>query len=614
MDSNLIYTKTAAGEEAIQQKARVMQRNLRMVLILVDGKSTVADLSLKIGNALLTENALAELESTGLVAPRVEQDSSWFEGKKDRRRQVEPNEGGDSGGRQSGGGRSRDSIFGSERSLDSVHSAFDDSAFGNSVIPLSGFGNAKNRAESPMPGEDRNSKFSRTFATAIQGVRSFLDRGRRLFARSGVGEESPVSVTIKPIRREARPPRVIWPVRVLIGLCVLILLVAVGVVLFPYGVFKTEIEAAFTRAVGTPVAIESVSGQVYPQPGFFLQGVKIGRDGKALNVPEVRLLPSLASLFSDRMVFQRVVVSGLRLPVESVAVLPTYFGSLNAPSSRFSATNVVFESMTLDFGGLSLDGLTGNAGLGVDGVFKVLHLTNSSGSLTIDAALEGRGVRISAAGLGWRPDEKSLYQFDSLNISGKVENAGMVVDAIDLRVLGGVVKGSAVVGSGSNPSLQGNLVFERIDSKRLANALGIAEILIGEVSGRLSFAADSKDWSSLVEVLTVDGEVSVGRGKLVGIDLPEAVRRHSATPVRGGETPFEQLSAKVRGTPSSIVLSGITMASGLMQSAGSVEVKKDLSIEGSIQLVLRGSVNQMRVPMALDGTLGAPTVRVDGKN
>ena len=61
MDSNLIYLKTASGEEAMHQRTRVMQRNLRMVLILVDGKSTVSDLVLRIGNQALTESALAEL-------------------------------------------------------------------------------------------------------------------------------------------------------------------------------------------------------------------------------------------------------------------------------------------------------------------------------------------------------------------------------------------------------------------------------------------------------------------------------------------------------------------------------------------------------------------------
>ena len=83
MDPNSIYVKTISGEEAIQQRTRVIQRNVRMVLILVDGQSSVSDLCRKTGNPQLTENALSELEKGGFIELKVEQhDSLWEESKK----------------------------------------------------------------------------------------------------------------------------------------------------------------------------------------------------------------------------------------------------------------------------------------------------------------------------------------------------------------------------------------------------------------------------------------------------------------------------------------------------------------------------------------------------
>ena len=82
MDPDLIESKTSSGEEAMHQRTRVMQRNVRMVLILVDSQSTVADLCHKTGNPQLTENALRDLEKGGFIVPRVEQDSLWGESKK----------------------------------------------------------------------------------------------------------------------------------------------------------------------------------------------------------------------------------------------------------------------------------------------------------------------------------------------------------------------------------------------------------------------------------------------------------------------------------------------------------------------------------------------------
>ncbi len=82
MDPNLIYAKTPTGDEAVRQSTRVVQRNLRMVLVLVDGKVSVAELSAKIGNPRLVESALRELEEGGYIAPTIEAVSVWEESRK----------------------------------------------------------------------------------------------------------------------------------------------------------------------------------------------------------------------------------------------------------------------------------------------------------------------------------------------------------------------------------------------------------------------------------------------------------------------------------------------------------------------------------------------------
>jgi len=52
MDSGTIFQKTAKGEEAIRDRAHDLDRNLRYVLILVDGKSTVQQLVEEKGAAM----------------------------------------------------------------------------------------------------------------------------------------------------------------------------------------------------------------------------------------------------------------------------------------------------------------------------------------------------------------------------------------------------------------------------------------------------------------------------------------------------------------------------------------------------------------------------------
>ena len=87
MDSNLIYAKTPIGDEAVRQSTRVVQRNLRMVLVQVDGKMSVEELSAKIGNPRLVVAALRELEEGGYIAPTLEAASVWEESRKRARQE-----------------------------------------------------------------------------------------------------------------------------------------------------------------------------------------------------------------------------------------------------------------------------------------------------------------------------------------------------------------------------------------------------------------------------------------------------------------------------------------------------------------------------------------------
>ena len=82
MDQKLVYAKTPTGDEAVRQRTRVVQRNLRMVLVQVDGKLSVQELSAKIGNPVLVENALLELEEGGFIAPTAVAMSVWEDASK----------------------------------------------------------------------------------------------------------------------------------------------------------------------------------------------------------------------------------------------------------------------------------------------------------------------------------------------------------------------------------------------------------------------------------------------------------------------------------------------------------------------------------------------------
>jgi hypothetical protein len=67
MNQGAIVRKTALGEEEIQTRARGLERNLRYVLILVDGSSNVEQIVAKGAGMPDVEGSLARLSAEGYV-------------------------------------------------------------------------------------------------------------------------------------------------------------------------------------------------------------------------------------------------------------------------------------------------------------------------------------------------------------------------------------------------------------------------------------------------------------------------------------------------------------------------------------------------------------------
>ena len=63
MDQKLVYAKTPIGDEAVRQRKGVVRRNLRMVLVQINGKISVEELGAKLG--LSNDYMVKVLEQTG---------------------------------------------------------------------------------------------------------------------------------------------------------------------------------------------------------------------------------------------------------------------------------------------------------------------------------------------------------------------------------------------------------------------------------------------------------------------------------------------------------------------------------------------------------------------
>lgn len=591
----------------MHQRTRVMQRNVRMVLILVDGQSTVSDLSLKTGNIQLTENALVELEKGGFVERRIEQDSLWSESKKvaqEIRRAATNKE---------------PELPSPDRSVNvqtaepdlslAMNSMFQESTFSFPPMP---FSNTLERPATPLASRQIG-VLKKSFLRATECLRSFDRRISARFSREGVGGHH---VAVKTIRHGGQSTSTSWLMIGTLGSLGLLAALFLSLVFFPYSLYLPDMEAAFSRSVGRPVSVQLMHVDVFPKPELRLGNVRMGTAGKdEIAVAEVRLQPEISSMLSTKKNISDVLVSGLTLPAESIAGLRDVFVVLAKPDSSVHLGRVSLEKLDIAFGELAIRGLDGEIKLSTAGLFESLLLHSLDRSLTFEAKPLQAGLDVNLEALGWRPYPNSPFLFDSLSLKGALKNAAFTVRNMELRIFDGLVQGTAVLGNNLQNGVSGRLVFERLNAARLGEALGIGQQFTGDISGQFSYsmATGTGSWASLFSALNADGEFSIQRGSVRGIDLAEAVRQISQAPVQGGATSFELLSGKMRLTPTKYLFSGLKMNSGLMQSSGHVEISKDLKLNGKMDLQMRGTVNQTRVPIEISGPLNTPSVQL-GRN
>ena len=648
MDHDLIYAKTASGEAAMLQRTRVMQRNVRMVLILVDSQSTVADLCLKTGNPQLTENALSELEKGGFIEPRVEPDSMWAEGTKvaqevraaaNSHRRIEL-------ARAASRALTEPPVSDAAISAPALVKTAEPS---DSSISNTSLGSAQSgQVFSPVCAEAESGSFSdaqsqppgasaRSFVERVKGVftkqKSNITKAEAFFVESlrplPSGEDRreeeakiPSAETIrasvpraiwnadevKPIRR-GQAESIGWPATFILGIAGVLALAFVTVLLFPYDSYLPELEIAISNASGRSAKVGVLHLDVYPQPGIVLGDVRIGVDQDQIRIDEIRLQPVLGKLLAARKIFREVVVSGVSLPVEMIAGLPGVFSALSSASSRFGVDHLSLEKAEISFSGLGISNLGGEARLSADGQLQSLRLRSADSSLSLVATPLAQGVDVVLEGYGWRPVQGSPFLFDSVNLNAVFENGTLTIKNMALRIFDGLIEGEAVLSAGQAQSIVGEVSFRRVNASRFGDAIGLGQQFSGEIAGKMRFSTRAESWASIFSAIDGDGEFSMQRGSIGGIDLVEAARSASRAPIQGGATRFENLSGAIKLTPVRYQFSGLVLNSGLMQSTGYLDVGRELTVSGKMELKVRGTANQTRVPISISGSLKSPTVQ-----
>lgn len=543
MNSGQVYAKTPIGDEAVRQSTRVVQRNLRMVLVQVDGKMTVGELAEKIGNVRLVENAINELARDGYIVPLAQADAAWALGKpKTRKEQVSA--------------ISQFSTLGRPSSLADVRpndQASRFSSFGKPVLPV---------AQS----------------SAVSSEHPHL-------AGPGISD---------------RPdPRGGWRRLLYWSAFLLPLLLALLVAFFPYNNYRSDIERTLTSILEMPVNVGEVSLKILPVPHFALRDVRVGQSPQA-GIALVEVYRPWSVVYSGVSGVKEITLVDAHLPVRSLLAFPAIgkAGVLRLPA----LAQVNMRDLRIDAGQSLVFGPFQGALQMSSGQLQGGSLETLDRTMLIMPRPQPQGVELLLEGRAWRLPGVPV-NFPSFQAKARLLEDSLQISEVDASFLGGWLKGDWNLMWGTTLSMSGSGEMTRLDVRRIASDLALKMAGEGELSGFVRIAGRGSDWAGLWQAASADLQLEIRRGLLRGIDIGEATRRGAGAVVRSGSTGFDSFQAVVAVDARGVSIRDIRLDAGLLSASGQLRVVAGGEVAGGLIGQARTSVSTTRVPLTISGRL-----------
>lgn len=551
MDQNLIYAKTPIGDEAVRQSTRVVQRNLRMVLVQVDGKMTVGELSVKIGNPKLVEAALADLEKGGYIAPTLEAASVW-----------------------------EDAVRQQQQNISATSPASQFSTFGPKSL---------HQSDNSPVSRGIPSVFS-TFGKPITAVDDALSPGAVEKPSKPKIDAEDAAPARDRLPFEFRPVMVLWA-------AIAVVAVAIATVLFyPYGNSRPGLEAALGRALGGPVNIESISLGLQPRPGLYLRNLRIGEQGDS-RIDEIRLSSPLALIFGGHKTLNGLEVLGATLTADRLAALSSP-PAAGGGESGIVVGQVAIRELKIALGDLILPGFNGEAYFKPAGGLDRMSLQDTDRTLRIEAQPNAMGLGIDVVGQGWKPVADRPFVFDAMQAKALLQRGKLIVQDLDTGFLGGVIKGSWLLEWSQGLLMAGDASLARINARLLGDGLGLPLKLDGEVTGSLRLRGSGADWKTLWSgaEAVLDGDIA--RGSWQGVDLGEAARRGVS---RSGNTKFDSLKGSWRFAQQQLTGRDLRLGAGLLSATGSLSAAVGADFDAALAVTIGGNMSPVHGQVRVSG-------------
>ena len=372
---------------------------------------------------------------------------------------------------------------------------------------------------------------------------------------------------------------------------------------WPMQEYINKFEQNLAAQLQEPVHIGHMRASLLPLPRLELRTISVG-SREELQAASVVLNFSVLDLFSDIKVINLIEIDELTIKAESFdKALPwiqAVGGNENHPVMQMAVRRAHITGTDLTLPTVSGD-------VYFDGPGSVAKAVMSSEDRKLSIELQPQQSRWQ---LAVNIKENSLplvpgIMFDELNLKGEISASEARFNVIEGRFYKG-----KLLGSGRLSWINGWQMSGQINVTALSLQTAIPQSgLTGDLDGKASFTKRGASLAMLAQTPHLNGNISVKKGFINGIDMVETVRLAKRQGTSAGRTNFDELSGTLLIDGNNVQIHQIKILAGILSGSGFVAVTSGKQLAGRINVELKIRADMGSTPLTLSGTLAEPTWR-----
>jgi hypothetical protein len=382
----------------------------------------------------------------------------------------------------------------------------------------------------------------------------------------------------------------------LVAITLVVLLAAAVGVVHVMPVSTADYERAASEAFGKPVKIGSARLSLISGLQLKFKDIRLGDDVK---VATGSATPEFETLRSEKKVFSRIELDGVKLPQEAMgqALLA------KVKADNFTVQRLVLRNLELEGAAKLPERLEADIAYGEDGALRSATIRGPD-TLLARITPNGNGVEFVVTASGFPLPILPEVTLSDFGMKGTATQRGMTISEWGGKIFGGAVSGTANLRWSGGWSIDGVVTARNINAAVFAPAL-LSE---GKGEGTGRFSMSGSEPAKLGSGGRLEGSFTINSGVLGSFDLGRVIRTSGKE--YAGRTQFTELSGNATYDRGAVSLRNVTIGAGALNAGASADIAQSGALSGRIVAdVKSASGRAVSATLQLGGTIREPLVK-----